>query len=194
MHYYYFLTVFCPQIMKQTDKLRFCEQTKDGWNISLILQCNPIYFISHCIFKKYEHQTSSNDEKKLGIIRFLMDCSIRFSPSEIHNHHVNGVMVLFIQSKYFMIFPLYFVLCKLPITAVSCKSTSISQFRIDSSLFSFCRRSLNAFNGSQTNFITPSEHQLWLYNISYLQQLLYMNFTKIIFYGKLQLWEMLLVF
>ena len=36
-------------------KLRFCEKTKDGWTFLQFLQCNPIHFISLCIFKKYEH-------------------------------------------------------------------------------------------------------------------------------------------
>ena len=53
---------------------------------------------------------------------------------------------------------MHFVLHKLPITT---KIADIKRFSTDISFISPCRGGLYVYNGDQTNFIMPSDHELW---------------------------------
>ena len=100
---------------------------------------------------------------KLGIIQLLMICSIQFHPNKIRNCHGDGVIALFIWNAYLVNFIqcILFVLRKLPITTVCCEMLDLNRFSIDLRLVSSCRGGLCVCNSGQTNFIMPSEHELW---------------------------------
>ena len=69
-------------------------------------------------------------------------------PEQTCNFQGNGVTVPFILNTHLVkYFPMYFVLRKLPVTSVYCKSTSTNQLRIDLSLVSSCRGGFSVWNG-----------------------------------------------
>ena len=117
------------------------------------------YILYHFVFSKSTSTRHHQTIKKLGIIQFLMDCSIWFRPNKILNCHGNGVITLYLfQTPNLWNFSIHLhcVNCQLPPFLAKVRALATS------GLISSCRGSLSVYNAGQTNFVSPSEHKLWL--------------------------------
>ena len=122
------------------------------------------YILYHFIFSK-STSTRHHHAVSMAIMNFVwmeLDRAVHEELNDTKFFYYVFDGAIYFECEIREIFPIHFVLCKLPITAISYTSTSISHFRINLSLVSSCRGSLSVYNGGWTSFVSTSEHELWL--------------------------------